>query len=209
MKKKAITLIIISLLTGIGARIWYVNKEVDIPPLATFQMGEEVAIEKDFFLDDFENMDGYTVAVNKAEIIPYQEFLAKYNYIDDEDAPLFEEDNIHYPEMVYDLQLTIKNTNKTDDLTEHSGINFINYHLTGTDFLMQINDQLYSIANPELEAGMTEGFRLRPESEMDFNLPFFFAPSTNVLPIQTKAVLNDEVYLVVSLYPNVKRILIE
>lgn len=209
MKRIAIILITIFLFIGISIRIWYVNKTVNLPPIDTFQMEKEVAIEEDIFLDDFENMDGYTVTVNQAEILPYQDFLAKYNYNDDENDPLFQEDNIFYPEMVYDLQLTIKNTNDTDDLTQHSGINFINYQLIGTDFLMQINDQLYSIANPELEAGMTEGFRLRPESEMNFNLPFFFAPSTNVLPIQTEAVLHDQVYLVVSLHPTVKRILIE
>lgn len=209
MKKIAIFLTTCTLLTGLGIRIWFVNKEVDLPPIHTFSTGEEVPIGDNIFLDGFENMDGYTVRVNQAEIIPYQEFLEKHSYLDNERNPLFEEDELFYPEMVYDLNLTIRNTNKTEDLAEHSGINFINYHLIGTDFSMQISEMLYLVANPDLEVGMSEGFRLRPESEMEFNLPFFFAPSANMFPIQTEAVRNDQVYLVVSLYPVVNRILIE
>ncbi|SDZ68263.1 protein of unknown function [Evansella caseinilytica] len=209
MKKIALLLITIALLAGVGIRIWYVNKDVDLPPIYTVQMGEEVAIEQDIFLDAFENMDGYTVTVNQAEILSYEDFLAKYHYTDKENDPLFEEDDSHYPEMVYDLHVTIKNKNHTEDPTEHSGINFIFYKLVGTNFSLQINSELYSVANPDLEAEMNDGFRLRPKTEMDFHLPFYFAPSSKMFAIQTEDILNDQVYLVVSLHPNVKRILID
>lgn len=209
MKKIVISLLSIVLLIGVGVRIWYVNKDVDLPPVHTFKIGEEVAIEQNIFLDDFENMDGYTVTVNDAKILSYEEFLAKYHYEDNKDDPLFEVDDIFYPEMVYDLHLTIKNTNKTDDPNEHQGINFINYNLVATDFLLQISDQLYDLANPDLEGGLEAGFRLRPESEMDFHLPFYFTPSSIIDPIQVDDIMNDHLYLPVSLYPNVKRILIE
>jgi len=134
MKRILTGLLCTALLIGIGVRIWHVNKDIDLPPVHTFEIGEEVAIERDIFLDDFENMEGYTVTVNNAEIISYEEFLVKYDYQESETDPLFEEGDMTFPEMVYDLHLTIKNTNLTEEPNEHKGINFLNYRLTGTDF---------------------------------------------------------------------------
>lgn len=209
MKKILVVLLCTVLFVGIGVRIWTINKDVVLPPVHTFEIGEEVAIEQNKFLDDFENMDGYTVTVNNAEIVSYEKFLANYHYEESEGSPLVEKDNMNFPEMVYDLHLTIKNTNLIEDLNEHKGINFLNYHLVGTDFSLQISDILYMIANPNLKTEIFEGFRLRPETEMDFHLPFYFAPSSIIERIQVEDIMNDHVYLVVSLYPNQKQILIE
>ncbi|HHU18990.1 MAG TPA: DUF5028 domain-containing protein [Bacilli bacterium] len=209
MKRIIFSTLSIVLLIGIGFRIWHVNQAVDLPPVNNYTIGEEVAIGDNVFLDNFENMKGYSVIVNQAEILPYEDFLEKYNYIDDEEAPLFEEGDTFYPEMVYDLNITVKNTNQTEDPMEHSGINFLHYNLYGTDLVLQISNMLYLVANPELEYGVTDGFRLRPNSEMDFNLPYFYSPSDIVQPIQTKAIERDQVYLVVSMHPVVNRILIE
>ncbi|MBM7542283.1 DUF5028 domain-containing protein [Amphibacillus cookii] len=209
MKKILLVLLYAILLIGLSIRIWYINKDVTVPPVSLFEIGEEVAIEKDIFLDEFENMDGYTVTVNSAEIIPYETFLAKYDYQEDEENPLFEESDMTFPEMVYDLHLTIKNTNTIDNPEKHSGINFINYQLMGTDFSLQISDPLYMIANPDLEGKVADGFRLRPETEMDFHLPFYFAPSSIVERVEVEDIKEDNVYLTVSLYPTAKQILIE
>lgn len=192
-------------------RIWNVNQAIDIPPIHIFNMKEEVAIERDKFLDDYENMDGYTVTVKEAEIIPYDEYLRKYDYEEDSDKRLFEPDDFSFPEMIYDLHVTIKNTNRTDNPNEESGIAFLNYHLIGTDFLLQINSELYGIANPKMADldNYLMSFRLRPDSEMDFHLPFYFSPSSIFTPIQVNAIKKDDVYLTVSKYPNAKLILIE
>lgn len=211
MKKILIGLLSIVLIIFVGIRIWYVNQDVDIPPLHTFNMGEEVAIEKDKFLDEYENMDGYTVTVNNAEIISYEAFLAKYEYAENDSNSLFETDDFSFPEMIYDLHVTIKNTNQTDDSNEEIGIAFLNYHLIGTDFLLQINSELYEVANPGLSDtnDFMMSFRLRPDSEKDFHLPFHFAPSSISTPIQVETIMKDDVYLTVSKYPNAKLILIE
>lgn len=209
MKKILIVLLSITLFVSIAVRVWIINKDIDLPPVHTFGIGEEVSLEQNIFLDDYENMDGYTVTVNHAEIVSYDEFLKKYNYQESKNTPLFEENDISFPEMVYDLHLTIKNTNTTDNPDKYNGINFLNYQLIGTNFLLQISDPLYMVANPNLEAKISEGFRLRPNSELDFHLPFYFAPSSNMERIQIEDIMNDKVYLVVSLYPNEKKILIE
>lgn len=209
MKKLIIGLLSIVLIAIVGVRIWSVNQDVDIPPELKYKMGEEVAIERDYFLEAYENMDGYTVTVNNAEIIPYDAYLEKYNFVEDKANPIFEPDDFAFPEMVYDLHLTVKNTNVTEDPKEHSGIAFLNYHLTGTDFLLQISSELYEIANSSVDPDFMMSFRLRPDSEMDFHLPFYFAPSAISTPIKVDSILKDDVYLGVSLYPNAKRILIE
>lgn len=209
MKKMIFGVLSLLLLVGLGFRIWYVNKDIDLPPVHTFKMGEEIALGENIFLDDFENMDGYTVTVNNAEILSYEEFLLKYQFEEDEESPLFDKDSLTYPEMVYDLHLTVKNTNITDDTNPDSGINFIHYKIFGTDFLLHTNGILYSVSNPELELSLEEGFRLRSESEMDFQLPFYFSPSSKFAAVKEKDIKNEDVYLVISYYPNEYRILIE
>ncbi|WP_163581538.1 DUF5028 domain-containing protein [Gracilibacillus saliphilus] len=152
-------------------------------------------------------MNGYTVTVNSAEILSYQAYISKYNLSKNDVTSLFENLDMSFPEMIYDVELTITNTNISDNEEEHSGINFIHYHLNGTDFSLQISDPLYLITN---DAGnLMDGFRLRPKTEMGFHLPFYYPTSTVSDSLQTDAVLNDEVYLVVSLYPTVKQILID
>lgn len=209
MKRIFLGLVSLILIVVVGVRIWQVNKEVDIPPVFTYEMGEEISIGKNIFLDYTEQMDGYTVTVNRAEMISYEDYLAKYHYEEDSNDPLFEEDDFSFPEMIYDLHVTVKNTNETDDPNDNSGVAFLNYHLIGTDFLLQVNSQLYEIANPDMEQNFMMGFRLRPDSEMDFHLPFFFSPSSIMSPIQVDTVMKDDVYLTVSKYPEAKLILIE
>lgn len=207
MKKIILLVLAVILFGGIGFRIWDVNQAVELPPVNTYEIGEEVVIGDNIFLDDFDNMVGYTVTVNKAEILSYNDFMTKYNYNGDDLQ--FDKNDYFYPEMVYDLNLTVKNTNQTDDPLEHSGIHFLNYYLIGNSIQLGVSNELYLIANPGLRYGVIEGFRLQPDSEMDFNLPFYFSPSRSINPIQTKTVTNEQIHLVVSMYPNLNRILIE
>ncbi|MCJ7839337.1 DUF5028 domain-containing protein [Lederbergia sp. NSJ-179] len=210
MKKILIGFLSVVILVIVGIRIWYVNKDVDHPPVHTFNMGEEVAIEEDIFLDDTENSDGYTITVHRGEMMSYEEFLAKYHYQNSASSPLFEEGDSSFPEMVYELHVTVKNTNTIeDDPNDETSFGFFDYHLVGTDFLLQISRELNEIANPALKDNEMMSFRLRPETEMDFHLPYYFAPSSKIEPIEVKDIRKDHIYLVVSLYPNVKRILIE
>lgn len=207
MKKIILIVLTVILLGGIGFRIWDVNQAVELPPVHTYAIGEEVAIEDNIFLDDGENMEGYTVTVNHAEILSYDEFMIKYNY-DGPDLD-FDENDWFYPEMVYDLNITIKNTNQTEDPHEHKYVSFLHYELIGTDIRLTASSELYPIANPELDHHVVEGFTLRPDSEMSFNIPYNFSPSNNINPIKTETIIKDQIHLMVSLYPEVNRILIE
>lgn len=202
MKRMLGCIVCFVLIILFGVRVWYINRDIALPPVLIYEIGEEVPIEENYFLTPADgNMNGYSITVNSTEMFSYDEYLQKYGYSEDEHGALFEKDDLLYPEMVYDLYVTVKNTNTTADPTAKSGINFHFYNLVTTDYLLQISSPLYQISNSSLAEGMMS-FSLRPESEMNFHLPFYFSPSGIYAPIKIDEVLNDDLYLVLSLYPN-------
>lgn len=202
MKKIIASLFVLALIGCYSVRVWSINQNVPLPPVYTYKIGEEVAIENDIFLDDFENMNGYTVTVDEATILSIDDFIAKYDAytrIEEWQSSEWEED---ITEMVYDLTITIKNTNVMDDpLDDFNGMQLIHYNLIATNFTISYSSELFQMANPDLvELDMMSSFKLRPESEMQLHVPFPFSPNSQLK--------NDDLYLYVSLYPNEKRILI-
>ncbi len=198
MKKLIGTSMCLVLVILVVARIWYVNRDIDEQITETYSIGDEVTIGNNIFYEDYEDMSDYTVTVKGAEILTYEEFLDKYNYKEKESEPLFEEGDMTFPEMVYDVDIVIRNVNKEEN--ELGGINLFNYMLVTSDTLLQMSAPLYEISNPTLEDG-TMQFKLRPDTEMEFHLPFYFQPSTNYLPISVEKIRNADLRLVVSLYP--------
>lgn len=198
MKKLIGTSMCLVLVILVVARIWYVNRDIDEQITETYSIGDEVTIGNNIFYEDYEDMSDYTVTVKGAEILTYEEFLDKYNYKEKESESLFEEGDMTFPEMVYDVDIVIRNVNKEEN--ELGGINLFNYMLVTSDTLLQMSAPLYEISNPTLEDG-TMQFKLRPDTEMEFHLPFYFQPSTNYLPISVEKIRNADLRLVVSLYP--------
>lgn len=52
-------------------------------------------------------------------------------------------------------------------------------------------------------------FRLRPESEMRFHLPFYFAPGSPAESVSEETVRDANLQLVLSFYPEQRQILID
>lgn len=207
---KKILLLILVGIAGVftAVRITAINKNIHYSEIREYSMHEEVPISENIFMDSFENMDGYSVTVNEAEIYTYDEFLEKFNYDENTRGVLCERSSMSFPEMVCNLNVTVRNNNSEAEDSKDKFMDFKHYTLYSIDFLLQISSPLYVIANPDLEDGMT-AFRLRPESEMDFNLPFYFTPSGKAEPLQIEDVLNGGLYLPVSMYPEQRQILIE
>lgn len=206
MKKGLIGVLCLTAATVIAARISYINRGISYPPVHVFAMGEDVPLENNIMTDDYENMMGYSVSVDEADILSYDEFLKKYQYSEKTDGQLFQKNELTYPEMVYDLKVVIKNNN-TEDF-EDRGIDFRMYRLTALDFQLQISNTLYAIANPSMENGeMT--FRLLPKDEMEFHLPFYFTPTSPLEPIKTEELRNTKLYLPVCYFPEQRQICIK
>ncbi|MGN1313593.1 MAG: hypothetical protein ACI4VG_01105 [Lachnospiraceae bacterium] len=103
MKKWRNLFVIISvlLLLFIGwKRYRIVNYTIQSPEIRTFQLGEEVEMEKDILINY--TMEGYSITVTAAEILTYDEFLDKY---------LLEDEYSYVPEKIYDVEVILKNSN--------------------------------------------------------------------------------------------------
>ena len=148
-------------------------------------------------------MNGYSVTAESARIMTYEDYLKKYGYNEEEDGVLFEEENMLRPEMIYEVDILVKNHNKEDNTG--CGISYSDYKLTASDFMLSVSSPLYWIANQNLMMS----FRLRPESEMRFHLPFYFAPESPAESVSEEAVRDADLQLVLSLYPEQRQIRID
>ena len=197
---------------GVGYRIWYINKDVSVPEVVTYQMNEEVEIGDDFVIKKSDvDMSGYSVTVDGAEILSYKEFLEKYEYDEERDGQLYDKSDELFPEMIYNLHIVVKNTNDEEEMFNPSGVvkglNFAYFRLCGNDFTLESSDILYKVANKDIE-NATRDFRLKANSEKEFYVPFYFQPSDKIYGISENTIKNSNVYLVVSLYPQKKQILL-
>lgn len=205
MKKVIFGILTILVVILMAIRIEKVNENIPYPEIKEYKMQEEVPIGKNIFTDDYENMDGYSIVVKEAEIFTYDEFLEKFQYNEETQEKLFQGDEITYPEMVCNVRIVVKNRNEKDD--PDKGIDFRNYALYGEDFQLQLNELLYAVANPDMEDRQMS-FRLRPETEKEFSLPFYFSPSGKVEPIQVEEVINGKLYLPISFHPEHRQIIL-
>ncbi len=214
MKKRIIGALAVLVCACLVLRIRAVNGDVREPEIVNYEMGQEAAIGENIFLDSYEDMNGYSVTVESAHILTYDEFMEKHK--DSIEASLEEGDSLPdkdsqvFPEMVYEVNILVRNGGTEEK--EECGLAFMNYNLTATDFILQISDSLYWLVNPG-EPTMFMDFRLRPQTSMEFCLPFFFSPSSNAsgpgLGLTEDEVRRAEMYLPVSLDPQQIQIRIE
>ena len=136
-------------------RIRYVNRQLQDAPVQKFQTGETVAFEKDILIND--TMEGYSVRVDRAEIVDYKDFLEKYDAVDE---------YTYVPDKVYDVEVTLKNT----DADEGTGINLIEFYVQGPAVVCGLNTDLLGVANPQLDG--VYAIALRDNTELVLHLPF-------------------------------------
>lgn len=191
MKKILVISLAIVLMVAWGVRFYLVNQNIDIPIVQIFSKGVEVPIEKDFFYNSDEDMDGYTITVLNAELVSVEDFLQRYNA--SEQAEILG----NYTDYIYTVRISVENQNNS--FTDEKGIALGLYHLKGTDYVLSLEDTCYQIANPDMPG---TSFSLKQGTSMELILPF------NVMSSQTsqKHVLNDPPKLQISLYPHQKLI---
>lgn len=208
-KEKSIKVILICmmgifLLSVICIQIVQVNSKVSIPKVEEYKIGENVELEKNYFYSEIESCDGYSIRVNNVELLTYTDFLKKYNSEEQEKSLISREDPL-FPDMVYDVEITISNTN-TDD--KEYGIDVGMYGIYAADFDLQFENTLYDIANPEVGDGIY-AFKLQPQTEMEFHLPFGVPLTSKYAYLNKKVVEESKLSMVLSLYPVQKQIVIQ
>lgn len=189
-KRKGICIALagICVLAAYGGRILAVNQKWENAPVEYYQKTEEVYMEKDILMDF--TMEGYSAAVNEAQVMDYSEFLEKYNGKD-------EYSNV--PEKVYDISVTIRNA----DAEDTTGINLTDFYIQGVAACESINMDLYHIANPQL--ANTYAIALRKNSEIELHLPFNLW-EVNFRKKTWENLTDYPMFLVVTLYPVKKMI---
>jgi len=191
MKKILLITLAACLTVAWSVRFYFVNQSIDAPVVQVFPKGVEVPVEKDFFISSDEDMDGYTVTVLDAELLPVKDFLQRYNATDQVDTLG------NFTDYIYMVRVSVGNQN--NPFTDEKGIALSLYYLKGTDYVLSLEDICYRIANPNMPG---TSFSLRQGTSMELVLPF------DVMSSQTsrKHILNDPPKLQISLYPHQKLI---
>lgn len=202
-KRKFFCVILFLVSIFIGLRIYILNKKVEYPKTVIWKIGEEVNLERNYFYDIFEICEGYSVCVNEAELLEYDDFRKKYHYGEDEEKK-FSQFNYRFPDMVYDVTVTIKNKNKE---TKETGINFYNYNLCASDYILSVDSYLYELANAEKKS-QSMMISLQPESELVFHLPYSIEIDSPDSYLDKNALQTEDLYLLLSMYPVQNQILI-
>lgn len=161
MKKILIIAVAAVLVIGWGIRFYIVNKDIDVPVVQIFSKGEEVSVGKDFFSYGDEDMDGYTVTVLGAEILSVQEFLQRYNAIDQAELLGI------FTDYLYTVRVSV--ANQYNPYTDQKGIALQLYFLQGTDYILSLEDTCYQIANPDMPG---TSFSLRQGTNLELTLTF-------------------------------------
>lgn len=187
----------------IGVRIYYINREIEYPQIMTWQIGEEVDLNKNYFYDISEQCEGYSVCVNEVQLLTCEEFMEKYGYGEEEIKALADYSSI-FPDMVYDVSMTIRNKNKEK---KETGINLYDYNIYAADYVLSIDSYLYELANAEKKT-QSLMFSLQPESELVFHLPYSVAIYSPAAYVSEDILQTDKLYLLISMYPIQNQILI-
>lgn len=174
-----------------GIRFYSVNKDVDSPVIQMYEKGEEVPIEEDFFDYASEDMDGYTITVLDAELLPVGEFLQKNNAMDQaENLGLF-------TDYIYTVHISV--ANRHNPYTGEKGVALQQYVLHGTNYVLSLEDTCYQIANPDMPG---TSFSLKEGTDMEITLTFDVMSETTGI----QHILKDPPKLVITQYPHQKMI---
>lgn len=200
MKKKiAVFSPIVLFLIVWAFAVWNINATAEKPIVETYSMQDTVAYGENYFRRSDNIIDGYTVTVLSAEIVPYEEYAQKQG-ITPPGRMTDETGNFLYrPEYVYDVEVRFSNTDN-----EEGTVDMFDTLLVNDDALMlRVDADLWDCMYPQLAGSYS--FRLRPNTEMVFHLPFVVeAVYSERYPMER--VQKEKMSLVISQYP-VKKVI--
>lgn len=201
MKKRglAICLAVLLCLTGIGVRIWYVNKDLEETVTKIYPMGEMVPFEDDFFNRSDEIRDHYSVRVNSAVVMPAEEYVKTQGLTMEEVWP----DGTLTTDILA-VEVTIQNSNdKNADLEEDTQFfDMINIQIMSQGDSYQLDNELLWKMYPKLDQS-TFGFRVAPGTEHTLTIPYAVLDWQRT---DSEAIKHKKNYLLLSMYPTKKMI---
>lgn len=200
MNKKIAILSFIGLLLAVWAfATWKTNATAEKPIVETYSMQDTVAYGENYFRRSDNIIDGYTVTVLSAEIVPYEEYAQKQGITPPERMTDETGNFLYRPEYVYDVEVRFSNTDN-----EEGTVDMFDTLLVNDDALMlRVDADLWDCMYPQLAGSYS--FRLHPNTEMVFHLPFVVeAVYSERYPMER--VQKEKMSLVISQYP-VKKVI--
>lgn len=201
MKKRglAICLAVLLCLTGIGARIWYVNKDREETVTKIYPMGEMVPFEDDFFNRTEEIRDHYSVCVNSAVVMPAEEYVKAQGLTMEEVWP----DGVIATDILA-VEVTIQNSNdkNADPKEDTQFFDMFNVHIVSQGDTYQLDNELLWKMYPKLDQS-TFGFRIAPGTEYTMVLPYAVLDWQHT---DSEKIKHKKNYLLLSMYPTKKMI---
>lgn len=195
MKKRglAICLAVLLCLTGIGVRIWYVNKDLKETVTKIYPMGEMVSFGEDYFHRDDEIRRDYSVRVNSAVVMPVEEYVKTQGLTMEEVWP-----DGTLTTDIFAVEVTIRNDCKEED---QQFFDLLNIHILseGEDYQRAHNliEKMYPVV------GQTAGFKVAPGTEYTMTIPYAVLDWQRT---DSETIKHKQNYLLLSMYPTKKMI---
>lgn len=194
---KATVFICISavLFTVWGIAFVNTNNRVRYKPINEYYaLGEAVDIGPNYFDTITENPDGYIIQVNSATLRDYTEYVESLGgKVDEEYYAMM---GVEVPKYVYDVEVTLTNTDNTD------GLIYLNrYELQSGALTLPVDYTIWNLLSPQLEGSQV--FRLQPGTEEIIHFPFAEQPMNSMVDSEktNEMIENNEFYLCVSYCP--------
>lgn len=193
MKKKVFIIVIILLSALYIFRVYKVNSNLKKETVQVYPKGEVVQVGKNFFGKSIEDMDGYEVTVLDSEIIPTKKFLESHG----EDPSIIDSDF----DYIYSIRILVKN--KYNQFVGEKGIDFREYILQGTDYMLTMDSIAYKLANLKMD-GQTKMSLNIDDVGMEFTLTYDISTE---LYTSIEKIEKDPPKLVICQYPEKKMLM--
>lgn len=187
--------VLTGLLIWLGMRIYTINNDAFRQNEIISEMGDTVNLDGNFFFDSRENTEGYSICVNKTEIVEYIPYMKKYG-----------KDVIENPEMpispyIFLVNLTVKNKGNTNGYLNTTGFSLVNGSL-----LMPIDYEIWNIIDSSIAGNIF--LVLRRNSEATLTIPFTAQPLDVAMNKEEleRRIKKEEFYFCISEFPTRKLI---
>lgn len=158
-RKIAAALLVGILLILYGVRVYFVNHNLPLPVVKEYKMNEIVPYEKDYFKDETQIVDGYTIQVLGRRVIDRKTFIKEY--------PQGEKD-ANDSELTALVLVKVKITNQ-DNKNQESSINISDTVIIGNHIVLGMNPGSMSYVNPGLHSAFVN---LKPGESKELTLSY-------------------------------------
>ena len=197
-KNKILSIICLVVLAILILRIYNVNANAYPLEEKIYRVNEWVPIDGNYFYNTSEGTNGYSLKVDKTELLTYSEYMKRFDMDEDYLSPSSRMDVIL-------IEATLKN-----DSDEKGGlfIDCIRLKNRYQSYAFEWNSDYMSIANSWYVPNVF-GASIQPHTEFKIYLPFTLRYGEGADSYLDIADLNEKYYLLLSNYPICTQIMIE